>query len=235
MLIAAIDTSSIAGSVALRDGERLIGHLTVGVGLTHSEGLMPALDALLRLAGKSVREITAVACVTGPGSYTGLRVGAATAQGIAYANQIPCLAFTPFEVLAWAVPRTAALVCPLLPARKGWLYAQCFKWNGDAPAPESEELYVEPAELLKHINEPAILFGPGLPPHRETLRGMLEDDFLELPEAFDAPRADILAGLAWRKLNEGGGIPPHQLIPRYLGPSQAEINWKKRMERGLAK
>ncbi len=228
MLILAIDTSSPIGSVALWDQNGLIGLLTVSVQLTHSEGLMPAIDALFERTGTSSEQLTAVACTNGPGSYTGMRVGIATAQGFAYANQIQCVAVSSLDVLAWIFPHSSQIVCPVLSARKGWIYTRLYRWNENDFTHLSSELYVQPEELVKEIHEPVLLFGPGLDPYRDLLKEALDNLFLELPGSFDIPRADLLAELAARKIAQGDTIPPEQLLPHYLGPSQAEINWKKR-------
>lgn len=225
-LILALDTATRTGSLALRGATGTVGLLTLSVALTHSQGLMPAADTLLRHTGHTVDDLTAVACVTGPGSYTGLRVGIATAQGLAFPRQLPCVGISSLTVLAWALPHARFPVCPLLSARKGWLYARLFQWYKDAPKPMTGELCVEPDELIQHMRGPAVLYGPGLEPYRDTFREMLGHQFIELPKTADLPRADWLAELAARELEAGRGVPPAQLQPHYLGPSQAEINWR---------
>ncbi len=228
MLILAIDTASPTGSTALRNDSGLVALITVSVDQTHSEGLMPAVDDLFNRARLKPDDLTAVACVTGPGSYTGLRIGAAAAQGIAFANHLPCAAFTSLDVLAWSVPHAVYPVCPVLPARKGWLYARLYRWIDANPQPITDELYIKPDELITQIQEPTLIYGPGLNPYRIMLQEILGDAFVNLPLVFDSPRADILAELAARAVREGNTIDPEQLLPHYLGPSQAEINWKKR-------
>lgn len=227
MLLLAIDTSTSTGSIALYGDSEIVGLFTVSVDLTHSEGLMPAVDDLLRRTGRTVDEISALACVTGPGSYTGLRVGAATAQGLALAKNLPCVGISSLNVLAWALPHARYPVCPLLPARKGWLYARVYRWEGDAPHPLTEELYIEPDELIRSIEETTIFYGPGLERYRQTLQEMLAEQYVSAPGVCDLPRADLLAELAVRELAAGRALPAEQLLPYYLGPSQAELNWKR--------
>jgi tRNA threonylcarbamoyladenosine biosynthesis protein TsaB len=228
MLLLAIDTSTSTGSIALRGDAGIVGLLTASVDLTHSEGLMPAVDNLLRRTGRTVDEITALACVAGPGSYTGLRVGVATAQGLALAKNLPCVGISSLDTLAWALPHARYPICPLLPARKGWLYARLYRWEGDAPQPLTEELYVEPDELIRSIQEPTILYGPGLEAYRRSLQEMLGEQFVSAPDVCNLPRADIAAELAARELLAGRSLTAEHLLPYYLGPSQAEINWKRR-------
>lgn len=227
MLILGIDTSTSIGSVALRDESGVCGLLTVSVDLSHSEGLMPAVHALLERTHHAVDDITAVACVKGPGSYTGLRIGTATAQGLAYGNNVPGIAFSSLEVLAWSLPHSRYPICPIIPARKGWMYTQLFLYESGEPRAVTDELNITPDELVNHITQPTIFFGPGLPSFSQQLQGMLQDDCILIPGMFNLPRADCLTELAYHQLKAGGGMQPHEMQPHYLGPSQAEINWKR--------
>ncbi len=227
MLILGIDTSSSIGSVALRNQQGIRGLLTVSVDLTHSEGLMPAIDRLLERTHKRVDDLTAIACVKGPGSYTGLRIGIATAQGLAFGRQLPGFAFSSLEVLAWSLPHCRYHLCPIIAARKGWMYAQVFSWDQKQPDPVTQELYVQPEELISHITEPTVFFGPGLSPFIQPLQGMLRDDCILIPSTYDLPRADCLTQLAFQTLENGNALRPHEMQPHYLGASQAEINWKR--------
>lgn len=222
MLLLAIDTSTETGAVALRNEHGLIGSLTVNVDLTHSEGLMPAIDALLRRAGLAIERVEAVACASGPGSFTGLRVGMAAAQGLAIARDLPCAALPSLEVFAWSMPFASHRLCPLTPARKGWVYARFFEWRDGAPVSDEDELYLTIDDLIARIHEPTILFGPGASPYRDYLRNVLGDQFIEAPSFCDAPRADILSELALREIAQGRVLRPEELTPRYIAPSQAE-------------
>lgn len=231
MLILAIDTSTAMGSVALRNDSQLIGAISTSVALTHSEGLMPAIDALMQRTGCSIADVEGVACVSGPGSFTGLRVGMASAQGIAMARGLPCVTCTSMELLARGVPQANAPLCPLMPARKGWLYAQFFTSAHPAPQPLSEEKQLTMEALVAEIHQPTILFGPGLTGYREAWREILGADFLELPQAFDVLRADLLAEYALTEIQAGRTLHPAQLQPHYLAPSQAEA---KRFEQAAS-
>jgi tRNA threonylcarbamoyladenosine biosynthesis protein TsaB len=227
-VLLAIDTSTPIGSVALRSHQGVAGLITVSVQTTHSEGLMPAIDTLLQHTHTESSDIEAVACVTGPGSYTGLRIGIATAQGIALANNATCVGIPAFDVLARALPYARYPLCPLMPARKGWVYARMYRWDEIGPRPISEEMNVQPDELVKDVHEPTLFYGPGFPAVREMLQEILQEELIACPPVHDLPRADLLTELAARELEQGHGIDPSLLQPHYLGPSQAEVNWKKR-------
>ncbi|MBD3266088.1 tRNA (adenosine(37)-N6)-threonylcarbamoyltransferase complex dimerization subunit type 1 TsaB, partial [bacterium] len=179
MRLLSIDTSTHIGSVALRDETGILGLITLSVSLTHSEGLMPAIDALLQQTQTAPADLTAVACVTGPGSYTGLRIGIATAQGLAAAHGLQCVGIPSLEVYAHAFPHAKYPLCPLLPARKGWVYARIYGWEVDRPVPRSEELNLQPDELIKEIQEPTLFYGPGLGEVKEELKSILREEFID--------------------------------------------------------
>lgn len=226
MLLLAIDSSTSIGTVALRDDNGLVGLLTVSVDLTHSEGLMPALDALLQRCGKSIAEVGAVACCSGPGSFTGLRVGLAAGQGIAAARGIPAVSVSSFDCFAWAAPHAGIKLCPIVTARKGWLYARFYRWQNGEPLPQSDPLYLTDDDFIKEIQEPVMIYGPGLPERRDMLRSVLGDDFIQPPDGLNAPNADRLAELAMKKLERGEILKPGELLPDYLAASQAEVKRK---------
>lgn len=227
MLILGIDTSTKTGSVALRNESGVCGLLTVSVDSTHSEGLMPAVDLLLERTSNTVDDITAVACVKGPGSYTGLRIGVATAQGLAFGRNIPGFTFSSLEVLSHCLPHCQHPVCPIIPARKGWMYAQVFSYENGEPIPVTDELNTTPDELINHISKPTIFLGPGIPKFQQELQGMLQDDCIIIAKPFELPRADIITELAYHQLQNNTELKPQEMQPHYLGKSQAELNWKK--------
>ena len=135
--------------------------------------------------------------------------------------------FSSLETLAWSLPHSRYPVCPIIPARKGWMYAQLFAWENGSPEALTEELNITPEELVSLITQPTVFFGPGLPLFSQQLQGMLQQDCVLLPGNFNLPRADCLTELAYHAWRAGGGLQPHEMQPHYLGPSQAEINWKR--------
>lgn len=228
MLLLAIDTSTSTGGVALREDDRLVGSLSVSVDLTHSEGLMPALDALLHRCAKTPQDIEAVACSVGPGSFTGLRVGVAAAQGLASARRLPCVAVPTLDLMSWQAANAGVQICPLIAARKGWVYARLFNWNNAEPQPQSDELYTEIDELISLIQEKTLIYGPAAPSYREMLRDVLGEDFVEAPDAFNTPNPALLAELGMKTIQNGGAVSAEALLPHYIAVSQAEVNWRKR-------
>ncbi|MGH7386409.1 MAG: tRNA (adenosine(37)-N6)-threonylcarbamoyltransferase complex dimerization subunit type 1 TsaB, partial [Candidatus Rokuibacteriota bacterium] len=122
MRLLALETATLAGGAALLDDGRLVGEIRLNIALTHSERLMAVVDRLLQDCGGDARSLDALAVSVGPGSFTGLRVGAATAKGLALALEIPVAPVPTLDALAATLPFADAPVCPLLDARKGEVY-----------------------------------------------------------------------------------------------------------------
>jgi len=222
MRILGIETATLTGGAALLDGERVIGESTLSVALTHSERLMAVIDRLLEDCRWQAGDLEAIAVSAGPGSFTGLRVGMATAKGLALALELPVVAVPTLDALAAGLPWADAPVCPVLDARKGEVYASCYRWRGGAAAREWEYLAVAPAELARRLPRPVILLGDGLAALAPHL-GELGADARVAPPARRLPSAALVAQLGAVRLAAGPGDPADALVPIYVRPSEAEL------------
>lgn len=127
MNILALESAAAVGSAALlRDGRR-IAELTLETGNTHSETLLPSVDMLLKLTGLSLKDVDLFAASVGPGSFTGIRIGAATVKGLAFGTDKPCIGVSSVEALAYGLLGTEGLVCPVLNARRRQVYTAIFR------------------------------------------------------------------------------------------------------------
>lgn len=216
MRVLAVETSTLAGGVALLDGDRVLGELVLDVRATHSERLMPAIDRLLGEAGWGPAELEGLAVAIGPGSFTGLRIGLSAVKGLALALGIPVAAVPTLDAMAASLPFAALPVCPVLDARKGEVYASLYRWNGQAMERQWAYLALVPDALAARLTEPTVVLGDGArlirspharlaPPHRR------------LP----SPAAVGVLGLC--RLRAGEHVPPGELVPLYLRPSEAEL------------
>lgn len=234
--ILAMDTATESLSVALWQGKALA-TATLQIGLKHSVTLMPLVDDLCHATKLDKKEIDAIACTLGPGSFTGLRIGAATALGMAYARALPTLGFSTLQVMAEAMrPGQGRLLCPLLDARNDRVFAGA--WHGRKNVvPEKNwrlpDFLAAANEAASRLQLPGLwLSGSG----RETFirQGMkLEaSGHAFAPALADSPRADVLAALAAESLatDPPASAPDtwQRLMPHYLSPSQAERLREKR-------
>jgi len=166
VLTLGIDTATRTGGVALANGGRVIRSLACPLRLAHSESVLPMIDRLLEEAGSPLDAVAAVAVAAGPGSFTGLRVGLATARGLALGCGIPLVAVPTMEALALPFEREESPVWVLLPSKRDHVFTGLFRWVGEAAERRIERLRPERnqrlEEFLSELNVPAFVTGPGL-------------------------------------------------------------------------
>src|SRR5438105_14184508 len=216
MRVLAVETSSLAGGVALLDDERLVAEYLLDVSVTHSERLMAAVDQVLTGARWTGRDLGGLAVAVGPGSFTGLRIAVSTAKGLALALGLPIAAVPTLDAMAAALPWAALPVCPVLDARKGEVYASLYRWDGVAMRREWEYLALAPEALAARLGEPAIVLGDAAPairsPHARPA-----------PPSHRAPSPAWVALLGAERLRGGETVTPAELVPIYLRPFEAEL------------
>ena len=216
MRLLAIETSTLAGGVALLDGDRLVGEYLLDVRVTHSERLMAAIDRVLGDAGVTIDDLDAVAVAIGPGSFTGLRIGVGTVKGLAFGRGLPVAAVPTLDAMAAGVPFAALPVCPVIDARKDELYVSRYRWEGSAMRREWEYLAMAPERLRERLDEPVILVG-------DAARSIVSPFARVAPVGRRSPSPGCVGQLGLERLARGEGIDAAELVPMYLRPSQAEI------------
>ena len=127
MKILALDSTAVTAAVALCDGKKLVASYTLNNMNTHSETLLPMVESVLKLSGWTTGDIELFACSEGPGSFTGVRIGAATIKGLAFAKNVPCIGVSTLEALAYNLKFCGGIVCPLMNARRGQVYNALFE------------------------------------------------------------------------------------------------------------
>ncbi len=221
MKILALETATLAGSVALLDGDRVVGQTLLDITLTHSERLMAMVDRLLGDCGVEPRGLDALAVSVGPGSFTGLRVGVATAKGLGLGLGLPVAVVPTLDAMAAILPFADAPVVPILDARKSEVYLSRYRWSGAGMTREWEYLALAPAEAARRLTPPVIVLGDGVPACRPYLAGAGEG-VREAPATHAVPWAAAVGRLGALRLRAGEGIPAEALAPFYLRPSQVE-------------
>ena len=179
MKILSIESSGHVASVALMEDGRLLGEFSLNCGLTHSQTLMPMLSHMMELCGADTAEIDAVAVSAGPGSFTGLRIGAATAKGLAMGIDCPLIAVSTLEALAYNVVNACgAYVCPIMDARRGQVYCAVFR-NGERLIAEKAGSMEELIDELNGFTEGnrCLFLGDGVPVYRSLIAERLTKDY----------------------------------------------------------
>ena len=231
MLIMALDSSGVTATAAIATPEKIIAEYSVNNKLTHSQTLLPMLEEIRRMAGLEMKDVDAVALTGGPGSFTGLRIGSATAKGIALALQIPVISVPTLEAMAWNLIGREGLICPMMDARRKQVYTAVFEYadGGMKPVKVQDALAVE--EMTAFLNETGrsvILLGDGADAYRSYLEENLTVPHFFAPPHLNAQRAGAVAVCAIGKFKAGQVCSAAQHRPEYLRVSQAE---RERSER----
>lgn len=218
-----VDTATPTGSVALSQGEKLLGEIVLSGPANHTDHLLGNIDELLRGVGLAIGDMDGFGVVLGPGSFTGLRVGVATIKGLALATGKPVVGVTSLAALAWRLPFAALPVCPLLDARKGEVYAALYQWTGEEFSPLLSPCVLPPDRWLARLSNDVLFIGDGA----QSYRGLIEERLGErahfAPWPAHACRASNGLGQALQMLRRGEHIPLEGLIPTYIRPSEAEL------------
>jgi tRNA threonylcarbamoyladenosine biosynthesis protein TsaB len=216
----ALDTSTLTAGVAASDGGKLLAEGRRRV-TTHSEALLALIDEVMKSAGLAAQDLDGVVCGAGPGSFTGLRIGMATAKGLCWALGKPLVLVSSLQALAARAPE-GSRVCAVIDAYKCEVYAGRFVIEAGVPRPISDELAVAPADLKTQIeaDAPIALVGDGALRYREQLIAgtvtLLDED--------GSPRPADLARLGHLRLAAGESADLAAAAPRYIRPSEAELN-----------
>lgn len=222
-----INTATPAGSIALTRGETLVAELLLNLASPHSDRLLPGIDQLLSAADCSLAQLDALAVVVGPGSFTGLRVGVATAKGLAFAARKPLIGISSLQALAAQTVGTRLPVCALLDARKQEVYGGLFEWRDGLPHPLAKERVVDPGSFLQdHISGDTLFIGDGALAYRTLIVRQLGARAHFAPWPCHALRVGNAAPLAQAVLENGEVRSAAELTAVYIRRSEAEIMYE---------
>ena len=227
MKILAIETSTMLGGVAIADEKGLIAETRLNVKSTHSERLMATIDEQLRQSDMSLNDIDVFAVASGPGSFTGLRIGLSTAKGLCYATGKPLVMVPTLDAFARNLPFSKHPVCVMLDARRGEVYDAVFQLDGGF-VKLLEEVSAVPEDLFRDIVSPVILAGEGALVYRERLVAVLGQRALFAPLATMVPSPAHVAMLGLEKALQGEFTDASAAEPFYIRKSEAEVKWSEK-------
>lgn len=219
MLLLALDTATERGSLALLEEDRVVGEYALAAPGSYLQHLLPSVEALLAGAGRRLAEVDALAVSQGPGNFTGLRIGLATAKALAWTLNIPLVAISTLEVLAAQLPRQSHAVGVLIDAKRREVYLGRYRVSGSQPQALHDPLRLPVDALPSRLSPPLILTGPGLTAYEAFLQQNLDPKIQWASPALRFPQAAILARLAREPLRTGKTIAPQELAPAYLRPA----------------
>ena len=231
MRVLALDTSSIVASVAIVDENKLLGEVTFNYKKQHSIIVMPMIDSLLTSLEIDIADIDGIACASGPGSFTGLRIGAATAKGLCHGAGKPLIGVPTLDALAFNIAYYSGIICPIMDALRGNVYTSMYRWAGDGLFKFEDYMAVSLDELmqkLKEYNENVVFLGDGIFIYKQKIQEALKEKALFAPPHLNMQRASSVASIGIKRLIEGNVDNYLNFAPFYLRKSQAEREYEKK-------
>ncbi|MCM1135323.1 MAG: tRNA (adenosine(37)-N6)-threonylcarbamoyltransferase complex dimerization subunit type 1 TsaB [Clostridium sp.] len=232
MKVIAIDSSGLTASVAIVEDDTLTGEYNVQYKKTHSQTLLLMLDELKKMVELDLSTVDAIAIASGPGSFTGLRIGSATAKGLGLAMEKPLVEIPTLDGLACNLYGTDKLVCPIMDARRNQVYTGLYEFVKNEGNPVQYKLSVllsgcavsidEIAEKCNGMGREVIFLGDGVPVFAERLKELMKIPHGFAPAHMNRQRAAAFAMLAFQYMREGKCVHARDHAPQYLRLSQAE-------------
>ena len=245
MRVLAIDSSGLTATVAVVEDEQTIAEYTVNYKKTHSQTLLPMIDEVKKMIDLDLSSIDAIAVSGGPGSFTGLRIGSATAKGLGLALGKPLIHVPTVDALAYNVYGCGDLICPIMDARRGQVYTGIYRFHGRDCEIIKEQCAISIEELMEALTEAwigqpelpqeVVFLGDGVPVHQSYIEEYWEKSEKQIsfaPPHMNGQRAGSLAMCAMQMYKEGRTETAAEHHPDYLRLSQAE---REKAEREKAK
>ena len=209
MKLLALDSSGLVASVAILDGETLVAEYTLNYKKTHSQTLLPMLDEIVKMTQTELSEVDAIAVAAGPGSFTGLRIGSATAKGLGLALNKPIISVPTLEGIACNFYGTDALICPFAGGTE-------FEELVAQEAGPVEDIIKKCNELGQKLGKQVIFLGDGVPVYKDIIEEFCTVEHSYAPAHLSRQRAGAVAIRAVRLYDEGKAEPASDHAPIYL-------------------
>lgn len=233
MKVLSIDSSGLVASVAIVTEDELIAEYTTDYKKTHSQTLMPMIDEIVKMTDTDLETIDAIAIAKGPGSFTGLRIGSATAKGLGLVLDKPIIPVPTVDGLAYNLYQTKGLICPLMDARRNQVYTGLYKWDNDEFKVISEQKAVAIYEIAEEINEigdSVIFLGDGVKVFKDQLEELIKVPYSFAPAHVSKQRAGAVGALGIKYFNKGIKVDADDFAPTYLRKSQAERELEEKQQ-----
>ena len=231
MKVLAIDSSGLVASVAAVEDDTLLADYTIHHKKTHSQTLLPMLDEVKKLTELDLNSIDYIAVAAGPGSFTGLRIGSATAKGLALALSKEIVEVPTLEGLAYNLWGTDAYICPIIDARRNQVYTGVYRFHGEELTIVKEQCAMDMEELLDYLDNlegKVIFLGDGVPVYKARILQRDEERYIFAPAHRSHQNAGSVAALGVKYAKMGNVVSAAAHEPEYLRKSQAEREREER-------
>ncbi len=224
MPVLGIDTAGAAGSVALVADGHVLASLYVRALPARARPVLRTIDLMLKWVDHEISDLAGLAVNIGPGAFTGIRVGLALAQGLALASAKPLFGYSAFDALVTLASEWEGVMCPVLEARKGEVYAAFYRRQGQVLRQTSSGMVVKPEDLCALVTERTLFLGSGVRAYAATFASMLgELAICRSTGMEEAGLAICLARLGYTHLRRGASESLSPLAPLYIRPADARI------------
>lgn len=233
MKILALDTSALVASAAITENGKVLAEYTLNYKLTHSQTIMPMIDEIVKMTETDLNTIDYIACSSGPGSFTGLRIGAATAKGLAHGLNKPIVAVPTLETLAYNIFGTDKFICPIMDARRKQVYNAVYVPEGkklDVILEEDTRIIDDVLDYVKDVDCDVIFVGDAVSLYKDKIAEL--DNAIIAPASCNMQRAACVAALAEVYIEEGKYMNGAEFAPEYLRKSQAERELEEKQKAG---
>lgn len=221
----AVESSGLVASAAVVEDSKVICEYSVNLKLTHSETLLPMVDTVVKRSGIALKDVDFIAVSKGPGSFTGLRIGSATAKGLAFSMGCPIVGVPTTETLASNIFGFDGLICPLMDARRNQVYTGLYRNTMEGFEVVEDSMACPIEDIVGHINAkglPVIFLGDGVPVFMDYLKSNVKTAFSFAPININMQNSASLAVRALQLFKEGCSESAFDHAPEYLRLSQAE-------------
>lgn len=229
MIILSVDSATPVAGVAILDEHKILAENFLNTGNTHSEKLLPLIDQTLKEVKLTLKDMDGIAVSIGPGSFTGLRIGLATAKGLAQVTGLKVVAIPTLDALAQNLVGFHGYICPILNARKSEVYTALYETKAGELKRMTEYQAIKPealCEQIKAVDSKVTFLGDGVFEYQDLIISQLNEQ-AQWPSLNNLlPRASSLGILGLRKLEQGKTEDIFSLLPFYLRKSEAEIKWE---------
>lgn len=225
MKVLGIDSSGMVASIAVVEDMQMLGEYTINYKKTHSQTLLPMLDEVAKMIELDLADIDVIAVAAGPGSFTGLRIGSATAKGLGLALKKPLVSVPTLEGIAFNFCGSDKVICPMMDARRSQVYTGIYEFDGNTLRKVEDQMAVPVEEILEKLNiigKEVVLAGDGVPVYMEQIEKYLKVPYLVAPAHLNRQRAGAVAVLGMQYAKEGKTETAMEHQPDYLRLSQAE-------------
>ncbi|MCL6611036.1 MAG: tRNA (adenosine(37)-N6)-threonylcarbamoyltransferase complex dimerization subunit type 1 TsaB [Peptococcaceae bacterium] len=234
MYVLGIESATPVAGVAVAQGGRILAERMINNRKTHSGHLLNMIKAVIEEAGVRPGDIGGIAVSSGPGSFTGLRIGMSTAKTLAQVWRVPVVGVSTLEALVHPLTGLANLVCPVLNARKNEVYTAVYDVAdgtiNDMTGPRALKPEDLAALLAKWPDRAVTFLGDGVDEYRERFMVLLGKRAVFAPGAASLPRGASVADFGRIKLEKGEGVDPLVLLPNYVRLSEAEVKWQQKQQ-----